>query len=228
MNKKNKKFKKIIFIAIIGICFYMVWFDTNKKQDDLVAEAVVSTPQASTSGKLLSSDYSVKYITSSMLTNVPKGLACEEFFRILGPTKDVGSDLHIGKYIVDNNLELFISFINIKETCNLSGSELLISAEAISDSKKIGIRGVVTNIIPLKDGISIFVEGTPANYTGDDKIMVTVNSNTKIKKDGINTTVVPEFKEIKKGDIVEVKFRKNVAASSSLKLAEVVSIINLD
>lgn len=78
--------------------------------------------------------------------------------------------------------------------------------ESITEAKKIGVRGIVKDIVVGKDGYTFLVEGNLENDTEYDKAMVTVNRDTEILKDGVDKTTVLDYTEIKEGDTVEVIF----------------------
>ena len=88
------------------------------------------------------------------------------------------------------------------------------SAQPIVDeSDKIGIRGIVTNIVQGKDGITMLVEGKLEPNTSFDKASVTVNMKSTVLRDQTPVTGLFAFSEIKKGDTVEVTFNGPVAES---------------
>ena len=96
----------------------------------------------------------------------------------------------------------------------------------IEVEEKIGVRGTVKDIVNGKDGITFFVDGKIENDTQYDKATVTVNRNTIVLKDGINTLVALNYTEIKEGDIVEVKFKGDVSKSNPvLAVADTIIIM---
>ena len=85
--------------------------------------------------------------------------------------------------------------------------------ETITKTEKIGIRGIVKDIVVGKDGYTFLVEGSLEKDTEHDKAVVTVNRDTKILKDGVDKTTVLDYTEIKEGDTVEVIFNGPVNLS---------------
>lgn len=84
---------------------------------------------------------------------------------------------------------------------------------ASNEVKKIGIRGIVKDLVVGKDGYTFLVEGDLEKDTEYDKAMVTVNRDTEILKGGIDKTTVLDYTEIKEGDTVEVIFNGPVNLS---------------
>lgn len=80
-----------------------------------------------------------------------------------------------------------------------------------NDDDKASIRGYVAEIVISKTGANILVEGKIEEDTEFDKASVSINSETVIKKDGIEGKI--EVSDIKKGDKVEVVFTGAVAES---------------
>jgi len=76
---------------------------------------------------------------------------------------------------------------------------------------KASIRGYVTEIIISDTTANILVEGKIEEDTQFDKASVSINSDTVIKKDGVNGKL--GVSDIKKGDKVEVVFTGAVAES---------------
>jgi hypothetical protein len=84
---------------------------------------------------------------------------------------------------------------------------------AINEDEKIGIRGIVKDIVDGKDGYTFLVEGSLEEDTQYDKATVTVNRDTKILKNGVDSTTVLDYTEIKEGNTVEVVFNGPVNLS---------------
>ncbi|MCX6084544.1 MAG: hypothetical protein NT102_06230 [Caldiserica bacterium] len=167
-----------------------------------------------TFGELLSYDNAIAHIRASDVDSIPRGLTYWEIITRLGKTRDMGSGLHIAQYVVDEKQNLYIGFADMNEVCPKSGSELLQNAQPIVDERgTIGIRGVVTDIVRGKDGITMLVEGKLEHDTSFDKASVTVNMNSTVLRDSTPVTGLFAFSEIKKGDTVEVTFNGPVAES---------------
>jgi len=169
---------------------------------------------AMTFAELLSYDNAIAHIRASDVESIRKGMTYREIITRLGATRDTGSGLHIAQYAVDEKQNLYIGFADADEVCTKSGSELLQNAQPIlDDSSAIGIRGVVTDIVRGKDGITMLVEGKLEHDTSFDKASVTVNMKSVVLRDNTPITGLFAFSEIKKGDTVEVTFNGPVAES---------------
>ena len=163
---------------------------------------------------LLSYDNAIAHIRASDVESIRKGMTYQEILTRLGATRDTGSGLHIAQYVVDEKQNLYIGFADADEVCTKSGSELLQNAQPLVDeSEKIGIRGVVKNIVQGKDDITMLVEGKLEQDTSFDKASVTVNMRSTVLRDNTPITGLFAFSEIKKGDTVEVTFNGPVAES---------------
>ena len=90
-------------------------------------------------------DNPIRYITSGDVRGITKGMTYGAIVTRLGPTRDVGSGLHVALYIVDRAKSLYLSFAGLEQICSRDGAELLQSLEA-TDFSMIGITGVVKNI----------------------------------------------------------------------------------
>jgi hypothetical protein len=164
--------------------------------------------------ELLSYDNAIAHVRASDVESIAKGTTYREILTRLGATRDTGSGLHIAQYVVDEKQNLYIGFADAGEACTKSGSELLQNAQPIvDDNGKIGIRGVVTDIVQGKDGITMLVEGKLEQDTSFDKASVTVNMSSRVLRDETPITGLFAFSEIKKGDTVEVTFNGLVAES---------------
>ena len=96
------------------------------------------------------------------------------------------------------------------------------------ENEKIGIRGIVKDIVNGKDGITFLVEGKMASDTVYDIAYVTVNMESTVLKDGINITKVFGYTEIKEGDLVEVEFKGGVAKSYPVQgIAKTIKIMEV-
>jgi hypothetical protein len=167
-----------------------------------------------TFAELLSYDNAIAHIRASDVESIPTGLTYREIIAKLGKTRDTGSGLHIAQYVVDEKQNLYIGFADVNEVCTKSGSELLQNAQPIVDeSGAIGIRGVVTDIVRGKDGITMLVEGKLEHDTSFDKASVTVNMESTVLRGKTTIIGLLAFSEIRKGDTVEVTFNGPVAES---------------
>jgi hypothetical protein len=184
----------------------------------LIAVAVSLTacrgPKTVTFEELFSPYNAVGHVRAHDVESIPQGMTYREIITRLGATRDTGSGLHIAQYVVDEKQSLYIGFADADEACTKSGTELLQSAQPIvDDSDKIGIRGVVMDIVQGKDGITMLVEGKLEHDTSFDKASVTVNMSSRVLRDETPITSQFAFSEIKKGDTVEVTFNGPVAES---------------
>jgi hypothetical protein len=184
----------------------------------LIAIAVSLTacrgPEPMSFEELFSPYNPVGHVRTSDVESIRKGITYREILTRLGATRDTGSGLHIAQYVVDEKQNLYIGFADADEVCTKSGSELLQNAQPIvDDSGAIGIRGVVTDIVRGKDGITMLVEGKLEHDTSFDKASVTVNMKSTVLCDSTPVTGLFAFSEIKEGDTVEVTFNGPVAES---------------
>lgn len=106
------------------------------------------------------------------------------------------------------------TYLPIRTIANLAGLNIdwdnesqTISIEDINEEgDKIGVRGVVKDLVKGKDGITFLVEGTLEEDTMLDIAYITVNMQTKVMKDDVEITNQFAYGEIKEGDILEVIF----------------------
>ncbi|MCX6097072.1 MAG: DUF3221 domain-containing protein [Caldiserica bacterium] len=171
-------------------------------------------PEPMTFEELLSYDNAIAHVRASDVESLSKGMSYREIVTRLGATRDVGSGLHVAVYVVDDKENLYLSLVDPDEVCAESGTELLQGAQPIVDeSDKIGIRGVVTDIVQGKDGITMLVEGELEQDTCFDKASVTVNMKSTVLRDNTPIAGLFTFSEIKNNDTVEVTFNGPVAES---------------
>ncbi len=177
--------------------------------------------------ELLQYDNPIAHIHASDVESITKGMTYRQIITRLGATQDVGSGLHVAVYVVDDKENLYFSLVNPDEVCAKSGTELLQSAQPIvNESDKVGIRGVVTDIVQGKDGITMLVEGKLEEDTSYDKASVTVNMKSSVLRDKTPITGLFAFSEIKKGDTVEITFDGPVAESYPVQgVAAIVRIL---
>jgi hypothetical protein len=163
--------------------------------------------------KALLWDNPVGHVSTRDVESITKGMTYREIIERLGPTKDIGSGLHIAAYIVDDSKTLYLSFPSPDDTCPKSGNELLQSVQPIIDDGTVGIRGVVKSIVQGKDGITMLVEGKKEEDTSYDKASVTVNMRSRVLRGTTPVTGQFAFSAIKVGDTVEVVFDGPVSMS---------------
>ena len=95
----------------------------------------------------------------------------------------------------------------------------------LDQQEKIGVRGVVKNLVKGKDGVTFLVEGVLEGDTMFDIAVVTVNMQSTVMKDCIEITKDFGYSEIKDGDVVEVVFTGPI--SKSLPPQAVAKTINI-
>jgi hypothetical protein len=167
-----------------------------------------------TFAELLRYDNPIAHVHASDVESITKGMTYGQIITRLGATQDVGSGLHVAVYVVDDKKKLYFSLVDPDDVCTKSGAQLLQGAQPIVDeSGTIGIRGVVTNIVQGKDGITMLVEGKLEHDTSFDKASVTVNMKSTVLRGRTAITGLFAFSEIRKGDTVEVTFNGPVAES---------------
>jgi len=170
-------------------------------------------------------DNPIRYTTSDDVRGITTGMTYAAIIARLGPTRDVGSGLHVALYIVDRKKSLYLSFAGPEQICSRDGAELLQSLEA-TDFSTIGITGVVKDIVHGKDGITMLVEAKQVADTTLSAASVTVTMQSRVIR---GQTVIEGsfgFAEIKEGDTVEVSFTGPVTMSSPVMgVAAVVMIM---
>ena len=124
-------------------------------------------------------DNPIRYVTSGDVRGITKGMTYGAIVTRLGPTRDIGSGLHVAHYIVDRAKSLYLSFAGFEDICPKDGAELLQTLEA-TDVSTIGIRGVVKEIVRGKDGITMLVEGKQSPDTTLDAANVTVTMQSHV------------------------------------------------
>ncbi|MFZ2413668.1 MAG: hypothetical protein WAW16_05555 [Candidatus Cryosericum sp.] len=157
-------------------------------------------------------DNPVGYVTTNDVRRITKGMTYADIITWLGPTRDIGSGLHVAHYIVDDAKSLYLSFGNPEDICPKDGVELVRGLEAI-DLSMIGIRGAIKNIVHGKDSITMLVEGKRGPDTTLDAANVTVTMQSRVYRGQTLIEGSFGFSEIKEGDTVEVTFAGPVTMS---------------
>lgn len=157
-------------------------------------------------------DNPVGYVTSDEVRSIRKGMTYADIITRLGPSRDVGSGLHVAHYIVDETKSLYLSFAGFEDTCSKNGAELLQGLEPI-DLSTVGIRGVVKDIVHGKDGITMLVEGKQDPDTTLNAANVTVTMQSRVFRGQTLVEGSFGFSVIKEGDTVEVTFAGPVTMS---------------
>lgn len=147
-------------------------------------------------------------LQKSTLLKVTPQMTYAEILTLLGPTRDVGSGLHVLIYTIEDQSRLLISFADFRVAANLKGQDLADGLLPITH-----IRGTITELVQGKDGITFRVEGTIDQDTSYDKASVTATRETIVTRRGVNTLVALDFTEIQLGQKVEVTFKGAVAES---------------
>ncbi len=198
----------------------------------VVAAAAVAVMLAGcrTAGKVsmedaLRWDNPIRYVTSDDIRGITKGMTYGAVIARLGPTRDVGSGLHVALYIVDRSRSLYLSFAGLEQICSRNGAELLQSLEA-TDFSMIGITGVVRNIVQGKDGITMLVEAKQVSDATVSAASVTVTMQSRVIRDQAPIEGPFGYTKIQVGDTVEVNFTGPVTMSFPVMgVAKVVTIM---
>ena len=170
-------------------------------------------------------DNPIGYVTRGDISDITKGMTYAAIIERLGPTRDVGSGLHVALYIVDRTKSLYLSFAGLEQICSKDGAELLQSLEA-TDFSMIGITGVVRNIVQGKDGITMLVEAKQVSDTTLSAASVTVTMQSHVIRDQMPIEGPFGYTKIEVGDTVEVNFTGPVTMSSPVMgVAAVVTIM---
>ncbi|MHB8070402.1 MAG: hypothetical protein ACYDHF_00420 [Candidatus Cryosericum sp.] len=157
-------------------------------------------------------DNPVGYVTSDEVRSIKKGMTYAEIIQRLGPTRDIGSGLHVAHYIVDEKYSLYFSIVSPEAVCPKDGAELLLGLEPI-DFSTIGIKGVVKDIVHGKDGITMLVEGKQTADATLNAANVTVTMQSRVFQGQTLIEGSFGFSQIKEGDTVEVTFAGPVTMS---------------
>ncbi|AKL96515.1 copper amine oxidase [Clostridium aceticum] len=130
------------------------------------------------------------------------------------------------------------TYLPIRAIANLTGlnidwdhenQTILIGSgeEEVVEKDEIGVRGVVSNLVKGKDGVTFLVEGKLEKDTMLSIAYVTVNIETTVMKDGVDITKDFGYSEIKEGDIVEAVFKGAIAKSYPAQaMAKEINIIS--
>jgi hypothetical protein len=175
-------------------------------------------------------DNPIRYVTSDDIRGITKGMTYGAIVTRLGPTRDVGSGLHVALYvalyIVDRAKSLYLSFAGLEQVCSRDGAELLQSLEA-TDFSMIGITGVVKNIVQGKDGITMLVEAKQVSDTTVSAASVTVTMQSRVIRDQTPIEGPFGYTKIEVGDTVEVSFTGPVTMSFPVMgVAAVVTVMS--
>jgi hypothetical protein len=157
-------------------------------------------------------DNPVGYVSTHDVKRITKGMAYEDIILLLGPTRDIGSGLHVAHYIVDETKSLYLSFGSLEDVCRKDGTELLQSLEPI-DFSTVGIRGLVKEIVHGKNGITMLVEGKQDPDATLNAANVTVTMQSRVYRGQTLIGGSFGFSEIKEGNTVEVTFAGPVSMS---------------
>lgn len=95
------------------------------------AELTKETAKESSYYELLSPSNEVRNVSSKTVKEIKSNMTYEEIIKKLGMTKDIGSGLFLAQYVVDNKLNLIISFGNFNDKCSLDGDQLLKAAKSL-------------------------------------------------------------------------------------------------
>lgn len=196
----------------------------------VAAAVVVMLAGCRTDGKVnmeeaLRWDNPIRYVTSGDVRGITKGMTYAAIVARLGPTRDVGSGLHVALYIVDRAKSLYLSFAGAEQVCSRDGAELLQSLEA-TDFSTIGITGKVRSIVQGKDGITMLVEAKQVSDATVSAASVTVTMRSRVIRDQTPIEGSFGYTKIQVGDTVEVSFTGPVTMSSPVMgVAAVVTVM---
>lgn len=130
--------KKHLILTICTIlCFMIIFTSCRKAKENIVmnqnstAELTKETAKESSYYELLSPSNEVRNVSSKTVKEIKSNMTYEEIIKKLGMTKDIGSGLFLAQYVVDNKLNLIISFGNFNDKCSLDGDQLLKAAKSL-------------------------------------------------------------------------------------------------
>lgn len=113
------------------------------------------------------------------------------------------------------------TYLPIRAIANLTGLQIdwdnenktILIEDRIEEKDRIGVRGVVKNLVKGKDGATFLVEGKLEQDTMLDIAYVTANMQTIVMHDGVEITKDLAYEGIEEGDILEVIFTGPIAKS---------------
>lgn len=115
-------------------------------------------------------------VTSAEVKSITSGMSYREIIQLLGPTKDIGSGLHVLQYVVDDNNLLYINFADENDICEKSGDDFLKNLIPV-DNK--GDSSTTFNCTLIQRSENSLLVSCPT-YTAFDTANVTVTENTII------------------------------------------------
>ncbi|MEG0772817.1 hypothetical protein [Clostridium sp.] len=115
-------------------------------------------------------------VTSSEVKSITPGITYKEIIQLLGPTKDIGSGLHVLQYVVDDNKLLYINFADENDICEKSGDDFLKNLIPV-DNK--GDSSTTFNCTLIQRSENSLLVSCPT-YTAFDTANVTVTEKTII------------------------------------------------
>ncbi|MEW9124597.1 MAG: DUF3221 domain-containing protein [Thermotaleaceae bacterium] len=113
------------------------------------------------------------------------------------------------------------TYLPIRAIANLTGLQIdwdnenktILIEDRIEEKDRIGVRGVVKNLVKGKDSATFLVEGKLEQDTMLDIAYVTANMQTIVMHDGVEITKDLAYEGIEEGDILEVIFTGPIAKS---------------
>lgn len=103
----KKLFALILIVLVFGLLAYYV---SEKPIDD---QALVSI------------ENDIRVIPTSLLNKVEYDMTFRQVITLLGPTKDVGSGMHVAIYGLQEGKTLKLSYADLDDTCPYNGEDLL-------------------------------------------------------------------------------------------------------
>jgi hypothetical protein len=125
-------------------------------------------------------------VTSNQVKSIAVGMTYKEIIKLLGPTKDVGSGLHVLQYVVDDNKLLYINFADENDISQKSGEDFLKTLVSV-DNK--GDNSNTFNCTLIQRSNNSLLVSCPT-YTAFDTANVSVTDKTVIIfEDGNKATI---------------------------------------
>ncbi len=133
--------------------------------------------------------YSLHYtakIISEQIKSIKAGMTYNKIIESLGPTKDIGSGLHVLVYSVDGDKALYLSYADGNDICNQSGEQLL---KTLIDAKQDNTAKNTFNATLVQRTDNMILVSCPT-YDKFDIINLRITQDTVIIfKDGKRATI---------------------------------------
>lgn len=130
--------------------------------------------------------YYTAKITSEQIRSIKAGMTYDKIIEYLGPTKDIGSGLHVLLYAVDGDKVFYLSYADGDDICSQSGEQLL---KTLIDAKQDNTAKNTFNATLVQRTDNMILVSCPT-YDKFDIINLRITQDTVIIfKDGKRATI---------------------------------------